>query len=166
MANLQSISPVMATTDRLDFHAKTNLVLATVLLLQRRTTYYFCRSYRHSSCWQLRLYILNQTRLSALHIGVLLRAPLAAKGLLIVEIFGAIAGFSRGEPLLLHDPSRRLLRLPSDLLNGLPITNYFPAGLWLFFVYGAGLSLEIYGLWRLKRWAWPLGILLGVIWIC
>lgn len=95
-----------------------------------------------------------------------MRAPLAAKGLLIAEIFGAIAGFSGGEPLLLHDPSRRLLRLPSDLLKGLPITNYFPAGLWLFFVYGAGLSLEIYGLWRQKRWAWPLGILLGVIWRC
>ncbi len=82
-----------------------------------------------------------------------------------IEIFGVIAGFSGGLPLLL-DPSGQLLGLPSDLLSVLPFSDFLPVGLWLFVVYGVGFSLVTYGLWRRKRWAWSLGILLGVVWIC
>jgi uncharacterized membrane protein (DUF2068 family) len=56
--------------------------------------------------------------------------------------------------------------MPLSNLNGLPIHDFLLPGLWLFFVYGVGLSLTTYGLWKFKRWGRPLGLLLGVVWIC
>jgi hypothetical protein len=92
------------------------------------------------------------------------RTPRAFRALLGTEILSAIAGFVGGIPLTL-DPSGKLLGMPLENLKGLPIHDFLLPGLWLFFVFGVGLSVTTYGLWKRERWGRPLGLVLGVIWI-
>jgi hypothetical protein len=92
------------------------------------------------------------------------RVPRAIKALLGTEILSAIAGFVGGVPLTL-DPSGKLLGMPLDNLKGLPIHDFLLPGLWLFFVFGVGLSATTYGLWKRVSWGRPLGLVLGIVWI-
>jgi hypothetical protein len=91
-------------------------------------------------------------------------APRAYHALLATEVISAICGFIGGVPLIL-DPSGKLLGMPLSNLNGLPIHDFLLPGLWLFFVYGVGLSVTACGLWRRRSWGRVLGLVLGVVWI-
>lgn len=92
------------------------------------------------------------------------RTPRAFKALLGVEIASALGGFIGGVPLTL-DPSGKLLGMPLDHLKGLPIQDFLLPGLWLQLVFGVGLSITTFGLWKKKAWGYLLGIVLGTVWI-
>jgi hypothetical protein len=86
--------------------------------------------------------------------------------LLFVEGFSSFCGFVGGIPLVL-DPTGKLLGLPLRMLSSLPIPvhDFLLPGLWLLFVYGVGFTFLTYLLWSGRRYAWPLALVLCVVWL-
>lgn len=90
--------------------------------------------------------------------------PLSLRTLAGVEAFNASCGFAGGTALLL-DPSGALLRMSPGMFPGLPVSDFFLVGLWLFVVFGVGSSLVAYLVWTKHGLAASLALLEATIWI-
>lgn len=90
-----------------------------------------------------------------------MRRPIEIKGVIIIEIILALAAIPCGIILLL-DPSGRALGM-NFMLDYLPLIDFTPIGLWLFFVFGILPIILAIGLWLTKFWSWIVAIVLAVI---
>ncbi|MBE0411017.1 MAG: hypothetical protein IBX69_14955 [Anaerolineales bacterium] len=70
---------------------------------------------------------------------------------------------------MLIDPSGQMMGLPTDMLDGLPITNFILPGLFLILVMGIAPMVITYSLRKCLPWAWIAALILGItliLWIC
>ncbi len=81
------------------------------------------------------------------------KKPLALKALIAMVMFLGLAGIPSGLLLMLK-PDGSLLGLPSDMLQKLPVGDWFLVGLFLFVAYGLCSWILVYGLWTRQRWTW------------
>lgn len=104
------------------------------------------------------------------------RKPTLAKLLIALCVVLGIGGVM-GAYGFLSDPSGTGMGLSTDLLAGLPVSDFLLVGLFLGVVYGAGSFVVAAGLWALsgdrwlgflslrtsRHWSWTMTVLLGAI---
>ncbi|MFU8771604.1 MAG: hypothetical protein ACNA8H_04185 [Anaerolineales bacterium] len=87
--------------------------------------------------------------------------------LIILLVILGLGGLGGGIAMLI-DPSGQMMGLPTDMLDGLPITNFILPGLFLILIMGIMPIANGIALWKSLPGAWiaslSLGILL-VLWI-
>lgn len=90
-----------------------------------------------------------------------MKRPIEIKGVIIIEIILAVAAIPSGIILIL-DPSGRSLGI-DFLLDYLPLIDFTPVGLWLFFVFGILPIILAVGLWLTKFWSWFVAVILAIV---
>lgn len=81
------------------------------------------------------------------------KKPLALRALIAMVMVLGIAGIPSGLVLMIK-PDGSLMGLPSDMLQKLPVGDWFLVGLFLLVAYGICSWILVYGLWTKKEWSW------------
>lgn len=82
--------------------------------------------------------------------------------LIVLLILLGLGGIGGGIALL-ADPSGAFLRMPVDLLKGLPISSFILPGLFLVVIMGVAPLLIAWGLWKGLPWAWIAAIVQSIV---
>ncbi len=93
-------------------------------------------------------------------------ASVAKDLLLFIEGFTSLSGLYVGYELITVR-SGASLGLPLSLLSSFPISihDFYLPGLWIFLVYGVGFALVTYSLLSGRRHAWPVALVLCLVWL-
>jgi lysylphosphatidylglycerol synthetase-like protein (DUF2156 family) len=94
--------------------------------------------------------------------------PFPVTILIVLLVTLGLGGLGGGIAMLI-DPSGQMMGLPTDMLDGLAITNFILPGLFLILIMGISPMVITYGLWKRLPWTWMASLALGIIltlWIC
>lgn len=91
-----------------------------------------------------------------------MRKPFFIWVVVVCLAYVALAGLSGGF-LLLKDPSGALLGMSPDILEKLPVSNYWLAGLFLLVAFGIAPAVDIYGILAHRPWSLQLTAGIGAV---